>query len=60
MTGKYSVADLTLVAIRCNSAEELQQMEDSIYFLIDFDPDMYSNAEISTIFTVMDGKKTLF
>ena len=60
MIRKYSIADFTLIAIRCNTPAEVQTLQDFFYFEIDDDPERYSNAEISTIFTVLDGKTSYF
>lgn len=57
---KYSIAEFTQIAIRCNTLEEVKTLQDFFYFEIDDDPERYSNAHISTIFTVLDGKIAYF
>jgi len=50
---KYSVGELTMIAIRIRCLEELQKLEDILFSLAG----EYSKNELGAVFTVMKGKK---
>jgi len=52
---KYSVGELTLIAIRIKCLEELQKLEDILLSLAG----EYEKNELGAVFTVMSGKKSV-
>lgn len=55
---KYSIGDLTLIAIRCNDISEIVTLEDFLYDGVR--EEIYSKVEVSTILAVLGGKKAYF
>ena len=52
---KYSVGELTLIAIRIKCLEELQRLEDILFSLAG----EYDKNELGAVFSVMKGKKAV-
>jgi len=56
---KYSVGELTIIAFRVKCIEQLQQLEDILYYLIAEWPNEYNKHQLGAVFTVMNGKKAV-
>jgi hypothetical protein len=57
---KFSISDLTVVAIRCNTVKEVVQLEDFLFMELKEETPMYNKYELSPIFSVIAGKKSYF
>lgn len=57
MTGilTYSISELTLITIRCNTTDDIQKLEDYLFSSVK----LYSTQALNPIFSVIKGKKSV-
>jgi hypothetical protein len=57
---KFSVTDLTVIAIRCTTEKEIVGLEDFLLMEMKEENATYDKHQVSPIFSIISGKKRYF